>query len=147
MKRIALIEDNYFLSKNLEDLLVLKNYTVDIYRTMERAEALMLDHNPDLIICDINLPDGLGNSLIQKIRKNKIYHFTPIIVLTGTLNVNENELFELGASKVLFKPIRFETLNIAITRLLIRKNELELSNFFYKPIQRIFEILKFEKHV
>lgn len=142
MKRIALIEDNYYFSKNLEHLLVLNNYTIDIYRTMQRAEVLMLDHKPDLIICDINLPDGIGNSIIQKIRKNKFYHFTPIIVLTGTIDVNINELFDLGVSKVFFKPTRFEILNSAITRLLTRKNGYEITDFFYKPFHKIFDILK-----
>lgn len=58
----------------------------------------------DLILLDIIMPEMDGFDALAKIRKNKIYVNTPVIMLTN-LNRNEdiNEAKKLGASDFLVK--------------------------------------------
>ncbi|MRX47455.1 response regulator [Pedobacter puniceum] len=136
---IAIIDDNYHLSENLKHLLVINDYHVEVYRTLSRAEAELKKNKPDLIICDLNLPDGEGYDIINSIRKNTGFNLTPIIVLTGVLNANVNELFMLGVSKIFFKPTQFSLLKSTIEKLLVKRREYM---FFNKPFQAAQKFIK-----
>jgi DNA-binding response OmpR family regulator len=136
---ITIIDDNYHLSENLKHLLVINDYHVDVYRTLKRAELGLKENKPDLIICDLNLPDGDGYDIINTIRANTDFNLTPIIVLTGVLNANVNELFMLGVSKIFFKPTQFSLIKSTIEKLLVKRKEYM---FFHKPFQVAQKFIK-----
>ncbi|MBC7473661.1 MAG: response regulator [Candidatus Sericytochromatia bacterium] len=140
MKKIALIEDNYYLSENLKHLLMVKDYDVAVYRTIESAKKGIAKFNPNLIICDISLPDGLINNLIENLRKQTIFHFTPIIILTGITTSNIDELLDLGISAVFFKPMQFADLNRAINKLLIKYPKYMYKSYLTKTLEKISKL-------
>ena len=81
--------------------------SVDVrVRTASTCQALRSElerRAPDLLICDIQLPDGNGLELISELRARPEYGRLPIIVLSGALSLSENhmEVFRKGPSLVL----------------------------------------------
>ncbi len=68
-----------------------------------------LAFEPDVIILDLMLPDGLGHSLIRHLRT--IDHPARVVVTTGMSNARElAEVRSLGVVAILQKPIDFQAL-------------------------------------
>lgn len=78
MSRILIVEDDEFIRKSLKDALEMKNYEVILAKNAKEALEKM-DQSIDLIIMDIQLPDGNGIILCQKIREQ---YKTPLLFLT-----------------------------------------------------------------
>ena len=123
MKKVAIIDDNYYLTDNLQNLLVIKNFDVKIFKTRKTAEIGLVNFNPDIIICDITLPDGNGEQIIKNLRTNSFFDLVPIIILTGTPNLDKDELLNLGVYKFLLKPVPFELLHRAINKALTKRDK------------------------
>lgn len=144
MNRIALIEDNYNFIDNLTKLLISKDFEVSVFKTVEEAEAGIEKYNPNAIICDLALPDGNGEEIIKKFRKNRFFDYVPIIILTGSSDLNNDKLLSYGVYKVLLKPLPINSLLITLNKALI-KREQHLSN--YKLITTIKRILNIKNIV
>ncbi|SDU10872.1 PP2C family protein-serine/threonine phosphatase [Halopseudomonas salegens] len=68
------------------------------------GQALLAEHPPELIICDLNMADHSGFSLVQRLAEQA--PLLPIVVLSDTGDMNEVvEALRLGASDYLIKPI------------------------------------------
>ena len=78
MKNILIVEDDEHIQKSLKEILEMKDYCV--YQSYSQKEALhMIDEKMQLIILDIQLPDGNGIVLCQHIRQT---FSMPILFLT-----------------------------------------------------------------
>ena len=61
---------------------------------------------PDLILLDVNLPDGTGFEVCRQVRASKGRSLTPIIMLTARSGVEDKEEgFGAGADQYLAKPV------------------------------------------
>ena len=78
MNKILVVEDDEYIRKSLKDALEMKYYEVECADSYKMALDMM-NHTIDLIIMDIQLPDGNGIVLCQKIREN---YKTPLLFLT-----------------------------------------------------------------
>ncbi|NJL78008.1 MAG: response regulator transcription factor [Richelia sp. SM2_1_7] len=124
-KKILVIEDdtrtrNMYLD-GLEtegfEMISAKNGTAGI------REALF--HLPDLIICDILMPDMDGYTVLEKLRQNPLTSIIPFIFLTGRGSKEDfRRGMELGADDYLTKPATVEQLLRAIATRLERKQTL-----------------------
>ena len=102
IKRILLVEDDRLLNQTLAFHLTTKGYEVISSHNRESAEEYILKDNFNLIVLDINLPDGNGFDLC-KMYRSKIT--APIIFLTA--NDMESDMikgYELGADDYITKP-------------------------------------------
>ena len=70
--KILFIEDNLRLSELIKKNLETDKFVVDVANTLEDAQNNLTSYNYDLIILDLNLPDGSGEDFLIKIRKKKI---------------------------------------------------------------------------
>jgi CheY-like chemotaxis protein len=71
-----------------------------------RGIALALEHEPDLILLDMRLPDMKGDEVLRRLRAEPQTEKTPVIVVTADDNPRLIErLFALGATDFLPKPI------------------------------------------
>lgn len=71
------------------------------------ADALpaALKHRPDLILLDLNLPDGSGFELLGELRGEPILADVPVVVLSGEASRSERErLLAAGADEYVTKP-------------------------------------------
>ncbi|MEO6288931.1 MAG: response regulator, partial [Ginsengibacter sp.] len=71
MKQILLIEDNTAVRENTAELLELANYKMLVAANGKIGVELALKHKPDLIICDIMMPELDGYGVLHLLGRNK----------------------------------------------------------------------------
>ena len=60
---------------------------------------------PDVIVCDLNMPEMNGYEVLDRLRRDEMTANIPFIFLTGEANSTKRMLgFELGANRYLTKP-------------------------------------------
>lgn len=113
MKHITIIEDDTGLNNGIVLALKREGYAFrQLYRLGEFNEA----EQTDLIILDINLPDGSGFDLLREIRRTSD---TPVIILTANdLETDEVTGLELGADDYITKPFSLMVLRARIDKVL-----------------------------
>ena len=128
--KILFIEDNLRLSELIKKNLETDKFVVDVANTLEDAQNNLTSYNYDLIILDLNLPDGSGEDFLIKIRKKK--YKIPVIILTANNNFDVKiKNLNLGADDFLTKPFKHEELVARIHAILRRPIEFS-SNIFEK---------------
>ncbi|MBX9767988.1 MAG: response regulator transcription factor [Bdellovibrionales bacterium] len=79
---------------------------VECVKTVAEAESKISSRSYSLFILDVNLPDGQGFSVCEKIRTSAHGSETPVIFLTGQADVSNRVLgFALGADDYVIKPL------------------------------------------
>ena len=81
---------------------------------------------PDIIVSDINMPEGDGYSLCRELKSNEKYNHIPVILLTAQGEENtQSESYRIGAEGFLAKPFEIETLLELAKGILRRKSEIK----------------------
>nr|WP_315167085.1 substrate-binding domain-containing protein [uncultured Flavobacterium sp.] len=120
---ILIIEDNPdlldFISVKLKD-----DYTVirsNGIKAIEKALELI----PDIVVCDLNLPEKDGFQICEALKTNMITSHIPVIILTA---MDDNSTYikslEVGADLFLTKPFNFKVLKQSIKGLLFNREKL-----------------------
>ncbi|WP_342477683.1 response regulator transcription factor [Paenibacillus sp. FSL H7-0350] len=119
MNRILLVEDDENLAFGIEYTITSEGYTVIAAVSMEEARRALKTNTVDLILLDVNLPDGSGYDLCREIRATSQI---PIIFLTA-LDEEANVVagLDLGADDYMTKPIRTKEL-ISRMKAVLRRN-------------------------
>jgi CRP/FNR family cyclic AMP-dependent transcriptional regulator len=105
MKQILLIEDNTAVRENTAELLELANYKMLVAANGKIGVELALKHKPDLIICDIMMPDLDGYGVLHLLGRNKETSSIPFIFLTAKTEKTElRKGMEMGADDFMTKP-------------------------------------------
>jgi len=87
---------------------------------------LALDHRPDLIICDVNMPHLDGYATLQRMREHEATSMIPFVFLSGvTDRVTIRRGMELGADDYLTKPFTPSELVAAVNTRLGKQEELQ----------------------
>lgn len=102
---ILVIEDNIEMCENIVDILKLENYEVLKSNNGKEGVQLALSHKPDLILCDIMMPDLDGYGVLHILGRNKSSSDTPFIFLTAkSEKADFRKGMGLGADDYLVKP-------------------------------------------
>lgn len=105
MKRILLIEDNPEVRENTSEILSLANYEVLVAENGKIGVDLAQRQKPDLIICDIMMPELDGYGVLHILSKNEQTAGIPFIFLTAkTEKTDIRKGMNLGADDYLTKP-------------------------------------------
>jgi CheY-like chemotaxis protein/CRP-like cAMP-binding protein len=128
-KKILLIEDNKAVRENIEEILELAGYTTASAPNGKKGVDLVAKENPDLIICDIMMPELDGYGVLHLLSKNPKTSSIPFIFLTAKADRTDmRKGMEMGADDFITKPFDdIELLNAIETRL--KKTELLKSEF------------------
>ena len=112
MSGILLIEDEESVSRGIEFTLKKEGYQVETAGTIQNAMELLKNWTPQMVICDVNLPDGSGLDLIRQIRKKSMVH---IICLTA-LDTEMDQVigYEAGADDYVTKPFSLSVLVLKV---------------------------------
>jgi DNA-binding response OmpR family regulator len=82
-KRILIVEDDHFTLAALE--VIFGRYGFQVISASTVAEGLrLLDEDPDCVVLDLSLPDGLGIDILAQIRERKME--VCIAVTTGSVD-------------------------------------------------------------
>ncbi|MBW8049137.1 MAG: response regulator [Cytophagales bacterium] len=119
MKTILLIEDNLEMRENTAEILELANYKVITADGGKVGVELAKKSKPDLIICDIMMPELDGYGVLYLLSKNMATAGVPFIFLTAKAEKSDQRKgMNLGADDYITKPFdEMELLNAIESRL------------------------------
>jgi diguanylate cyclase (GGDEF)-like protein len=119
MPKILVIEDDQAVRENLLELLESENFDVLGAENGILGVQLAREVIPDLILCDVMMPELDGHGVIQTLRGNPTTAMIPFIFLTARADkVDFRQGMELGADDYLTKPCTADELLRAVaTRL------------------------------
>ena len=112
MQEILLVEDDIALSSGIAIALQSEQLHVAQCHSLRAGTDYLAAHSVDLVILDVNLPDGSGLTLLTELRKN---HSASVILLT----VNDTEAdivtgLESGADDYITKPFSLAVLRARV---------------------------------
>lgn len=115
ISRILIIEDNTDIRENIAELLMLSGYqTIEAENGREGAKKA-LEHTPDLILCDIMMPELDGYGVLHVLSKHKETINIPFIFLTAKAEKSDmRKGMTLGADDYITKPFEETDLLTAI---------------------------------
>ena len=109
MRKILIVEDDELLNKMLVYNLQSESYGIVSVETVKEAMEVLKSQQFDLVLLDINLPDGNGYAIAKTIREK--YCDTIVIFLTANdRESDEIRGYELGAVDYITKPFSVEEL-------------------------------------
>lgn len=127
MSRILVIDDDKTNRSYIAELLKLDHFEVETARDGLEGIQVARETLPDLIVCDIMMPDLSGYEVLQELRDNSITAMIPFVFLSAKAQRHEVRLgMELGADDYLTKPFRDHELLGAIRAQLQKRTTLEL---------------------
>jgi DNA-binding response OmpR family regulator len=104
MIKILIIEDDTSIAKLYETKFSKENFEVIMASDGKAGAHAALEHQPDIILLDLNLPILNGFEVLQKIRKNIKTKEIPVVILTNYGEVdNITECFLKGATEFMVK--------------------------------------------
>ncbi|MGB1247568.1 MAG: response regulator [Chitinophagales bacterium] len=140
MYKILLIEDNPDVRENTAEILELAEYQVTTAANGKKGVALAKSYQPDLIICDIMMPELDGYGVLRILNKNMKTARIPFIFLTAKIDKTDiRKGMNLGADDYITKPFDETDLLEAIEMRIARSQRLktefkgseeELNEFF-----------------
>jgi signal transduction histidine kinase len=119
MTTIIVIEDETLIRDNIVEILNFENYETLNAKDGRQGLDLIRQYMPDLIICDVMLPQMDGYELLAELRNDPITRMIPFIFLTAkTDRVDIRRGMSLGADDYITKPFtREELLDAVVVRL------------------------------
>lgn len=104
-RTILYVEDNEVNRKIVRDLLRRTSYRLIEAQDGEAGVAAALEHRPDLILMDVQLPRMSGLEATRRLRAEPATAGTPIIAITSfALSGDDQRAKEAGATAYLAKP-------------------------------------------
>lgn len=121
MITVLLIEDNTDMRENIAEILELSNYNVLSAENGKVGVDLARKHEPDIILCDIMMPELDGYGVIHMLSKNPKTASIPFIFLTAKADKTDiRKGMNLGADDYLTKPFEemelLETIDMRLKR-------------------------------
>jgi signal transduction histidine kinase len=114
------------LRDEIADVLALNGFLVDTAADGKMALAHVRAQRPDLIICDLTMPELDGYSTLQAIRGDPATELVPFLLLSGRESRQDvRHGMELGADDYITKPFKVEELLRAVTAALDKRARFE----------------------
>ncbi|WP_372935790.1 response regulator [Seonamhaeicola sp.] len=115
MKTVLLIEDDVVLKENTAELLELSNYKVITASNGKVGVELAKKYIPNIIICDIMMPELDGYGALEALSKSKATKHIPFVFLSAkTERSDVRKGMNLGADDYITKPFTEEDIISAI---------------------------------
>jgi len=115
MKKILLIEDDLILRENTAELLEFSDYEVITASNGKIGLDMATNHLPDIIVCDIMMPELDGYGVLEALAKNNTTKYIPFIFLSAkTERQDVRKGMDLGADDYISKPFQEDELVSAI---------------------------------
>ncbi len=120
MTKILVIEDDKPILDNLVDMLTMEDFDVIYADNGLEGIKLAIAEIPDLILCDIMMPEVDGYYVLNSLRTNDITESIPFMFLTAKADsFFVKEGLKMGANQYLTKPFTRNELLKAIKQLII----------------------------
>lgn len=145
MEEILLLEDDESLGKGIQMAFYSQNLQVTLCHTLADARRVLVSKKFQLLILDVNLPDGNGVDLLQE--QKTIHPDVPVILLTA----NDMELdvvtgLEAGADDYITKPFSLAILRARVNTQLRRNRGSVAATFETGPFHFDFNQMTYHKN-
>jgi len=118
--RVLLIEDEPYLANSLTKYLNNDGFNVDAVSSIRESQKALMSEVYDIVLLDLNLPDGDGLTLLEEIRSE--YPRTAVIILTARGEVEDRvKGLNLGSDDYISKPFSMLELSARINAVIRRK--------------------------
>ena len=145
-KKILIIEDDKIVRENTAEILQLANYEVITAENGKAGLEKTTFFKPDLIICDILMPELDGYGVLQIMMRNKSLQRIPVIFMSAkTKHEDIRRGMDLGASDYITKPFEESELLSAVASRLKRKEIMEHSGKHESGVNKKWRIEEIEK--
>ena len=132
LQRILVIDDEKSIREFLTILLEQEEYDVVTAASVGEGIDRLAKDKPDLVMCDLKLPDGTGLEVLRYAHDQKLG--TPFIIITAhTTPQHALEALRAGAAEYLSKPFNVDDLKTILSKLLSQKD----------PDEQPFEVPEF----
>jgi len=137
MRHLLYVEDDAFLRNITSDRLLSEGFEVLQAINLQSARALFQEHQFDLILLDLTLPDGNGFDWAKEITREP--SSPPIIFQTSHTEISDvKKGFEMGGADYMKKPIDLDELILRIKRTLSDFNtgsgqDRQIGEYLYNP--------------
>jgi CRP-like cAMP-binding protein/CheY-like chemotaxis protein len=134
MKSILVIDDNKDIRENTAEILEMAGYKTFTAENGKKGVDVALKEKPNVIVCDIMMPELDGYGVLHMLRKNTDTQSIPFIFLTAKTERSDlRKGMEMGADDYITKPFEdIELLNAIETRL----KKAEILETLYPPTQQ-----------
>ena len=131
MRSLLIIDDHEEIRENIAEILTLAGYHTLTAENGKKGVEIAMKEKPDLIVCDIMMPELDGYGVLHLLRKNPETEKIPLIFLTAkTERTDFRKGMEMGADDYITKPFDdIELLNAIETRL----KKYDILNTRYEP--------------
>lgn len=118
VKKILVIDDNEYSLLLISDFLNFNNFQVITAQNGSLGLQLAAEHRPDLIVCDIDMPQPNGLDILR-LRSEPTMANIPVLFLSFETDIaSRRRALQLGANGYLTKPLNLNELLSAIASLL-----------------------------
>ena len=116
MKTILIVEDDRPLSQGIQMALRQSDREIRLAHTLAAARDALAAGGVDLVILDVNLPDGSGLALLEELRRTSDL---PVLILSANdMEMDQVAGLELGADDYVTKPFSLAILRARVGNLL-----------------------------
>jgi len=139
-QKILIIEDNTDIRENVVEILELAGYTVFESDNGKTGVELAVKNLPDVILCDIMMPELDGYGVLYMLNKNPETATIPFIFLTAKAErIDQRKGMEMGADDYLTKPFDDMELLSAIESRLRKKSAQQ--SFYSQSLESLNSIV------
>ena len=141
MKSVLVIDDNADIRDNTAEILDLAGYKIFTAENGKRGVEIAQREKPDIIVCDIMMPELDGYGVLHLLKKNTETENIPFVFLTAKTERSDfRKGMEMGADDYITKPFEeIELLNAIEIRL---KKAAVLDNKYSPSQQGINQFIK-----
>ncbi len=109
MKKILVIEDEVFIRENLIELLEIEGFEAIGAENGTSGLHLAKEHQPNLILCDVMMPELDGFGVLEALRQDSVTATIPFMFLTASADRNNlRRIRGLGMSDYILKPFNVD---------------------------------------
>lgn len=138
MKKVLIIEDDIYMRENTAEILTLAKYEVLKASNGKEGIQIAQTERPDLIICDIMMPELDGFGVLHLLSKDESTSWIPFIFVTAKAQREDmRKGMSMGADDYLTKPYDDREL-LDVVEMRLRKNEI-LKTEFAKSSEGVFD--------
>ena len=139
--KILIVEDDRGLNRGIA--LALKEEPVEFLSalTLAQAQEIWKNNAVDMVLLDVNLPDGSGYELLKEIRRASQI---PVLMLTANdLEIDEVTGFRLGADDYITKPFSLMVLRARVERMRFRIRQTESYGYEDERFQFFYDEMRY----
>mgnify|MGYP005790599907 CR=1 FL=1 len=144
MRELLLLEDDGALGRGICLALETTDLHVTLCGTLAQGRAALERENFDLLVLDVNLPDGSGLDLLREVRQTRA---VPVIMLTA--NDLETDIvagLELGADDYITKPFSLAVLRARVKAQLRRGTPVPAARYEAEGLSLDFDRMEFRRN-